>query len=50
MTDEMTNLRVLFKKTPDSNLLRDMIGGATKRPMELEVGDATGAAYAEKDP
>jgi putative transposase len=50
MTDDMMNQRALVEKTPDANLLRQMIGFAAGRLMELEVGAATGAAYGEKDP
>ena len=49
MTDEMMNLRALVEKSPDADLLREMIGFASQRLMELEVGALTGAAYGEKN-
>jgi putative transposase len=50
MTDEMMNLRVLLEKSPDADLLREMIGFAAQRLMELEVGGLTGASFGEKSP
>src|SRR5919204_4027729 len=48
MTDDMMNLRALVEKTPDADLLREMIGFAAHRLMELEVEGLTGAGYGEK--
>src|ERR687891_2052766 len=50
MTDEVMNLRALVEKTPDADLLREMIGFAAQRLMELEVEGLTGATYGEKNP
>jgi len=48
MTAEMMNLHSLVEKSADADLLREMIGFAAEKLMELEVGAKTGAAYGEK--
>ncbi len=50
MTEDVMSLRTFVEKTPDADLLREMIGFAAERLMELEVGAATGAGYGEKNP
>lgn len=50
MTNDMMNVRSLVEKSADADLLRDMIGFAAERLMELEVGGATGADFGEKNP
>ena len=44
----MMGLQGLLENTSDADLLREMIGFAAERLMELEVGGLTGAAYGEK--
>jgi putative transposase len=44
MTNEMMALQGLLEKTSDANLLREMLGFAAERLMELDVGSKTGAA------
>ena len=48
MTKPMMDLRALMEKSADADLLREMIGFAAERLMELEVCAKTGADYGEK--
>ena len=48
MTTDTMNLQELLEKTTDADFLREMIGYAAQRLMELEVGGLTGAAHGEK--
>jgi len=50
MTETMMDFQALVEKTPDADILRDMISFAAARLMELEVGALTGAAHGEKNP
>jgi putative transposase len=50
MTNDMMDVRSLVEKSADADLLREMIGFAAERLMELEVGGATGAGFGEKSP
>ena len=48
MTDDKTALREMLAKGSDATFLREMIGFAAERLMELEVGGITGAAHGER--
>jgi putative transposase len=50
MTEDMIALRGLMEKSADSDFLRELIGFAAERLMELEVGGLTGAAQGQKSP
>ena len=50
MTDTMMSLQALVEKSADADLLREMVGFAAQRLMELEVEGLTGAAHGERDP
>jgi putative transposase len=49
MTTDMMSLRALLEKSSDADLLREMIGFAAQRLMELEVGGLTGSGHGELD-
>ena len=48
MTDDRIALSQLVEKSSDADLLREMIGFAAERLMELEVQGLTGASYGER--
>lgn len=48
MTDETMALRSILEKGTDADVLREMIGFAAHRLMELEVQEVTGAARGER--
>ncbi|MFO0237807.1 MAG: IS256 family transposase [Betaproteobacteria bacterium] len=48
MTDEMMALRGMLEKGTDADVLREMIGFAAQRLMDLEVQGLTGAAHGER--
>jgi len=50
MTKDMMTFRDLVEQAPDADILRELIGFAAERLMDLEVGTPTGAGYGEKDP
>ncbi len=50
MTDEMMDLRTLVEKSPDADVLHEMIAVAAERLMEIEVGALTDAPHGEKNP
>jgi putative transposase len=48
MTDEMMSLQALLEQSSETDLLREMIGFAAHRLMELEVESLTGAAPGDR--
>ncbi len=48
MTDDRMALQALVEKTSDAELLREMVGFAAQRLMDLEVEALTGASYRER--
>lgn len=45
MTDDMMGVRTLLEKSSDADFLREMIGFAAQRLMDLEVQGLTGAEH-----
>ena len=50
MTDPMMHLRTLVEKTPDADILRDMISFDTVRLREMGVGGLTCESAPNRDP
>ena len=50
MTDEKMALLELIEKSADTDLIREMLGFAAERMMDLEVHACTGAAHGVRDP
>ena len=50
MTEDMMSLRALLEKSSDAELLREMVGFAAHRLMEIEVESLTGAPHGARDP
>jgi putative transposase len=50
MTDEKMALLELIEKSADTDLIREMLGFAAGRVMELEIQACTGAAHGVRDP
>jgi len=50
MTDDRLALKELLEKTPDANYLREMIGFAAQRLMELDIESRTGAGHGKRSP
>jgi putative transposase len=48
MTDDTIALRALLEKGSDATLLREMIGFAARRLMELETDTLCGAGHGER--
>jgi putative transposase len=48
ITDEMMSLRGFLENSADADLLREIIGFAAERLMELEVDGLMGVAYGEE--
>lgn len=48
MTDEMMALRALLDKSADADVLREKIGFAVERRMDLEMQGLTGAGHGER--
>lgn len=47
MSDDMPNLRTFVEKSPNADLLREMIGFAGQRLIELEIHGQSEAAHGE---
>jgi transposase-like protein len=50
MTSDMMNLQALLANSSDTDLLREMIGFAAQRLMDLEVEGLTGAGHGSRSP
>ena len=48
MTDDKIALRALLEKGSDATFLREMIGFAAERLMQLETGELCGAGHGER--